>query len=802
MYVQIHNENYGYAVATFGDYVVVANPSITRYDPLTQSIFHTGSVDYFRYNKTSDQHDYVGTFHKSKVDIDVLLARESDRKGLQTEPDGVVPTTSDLGLCIDKDRYTASADDGYGLSLDMYKKMLIVGSPYYTQFITTDANKIAVNGSSVDIYDLGLSEFSTLGTTTNIYTIDDPDILLPTWQPESFGRAVSINDAWLAIGSPFINNSGGMVYMYKNISTGSNNYSWSLYQRLTPTNVINASEFGYSLKLNKCTSSYSNSLVVGSGNPATNAAFYFEFINNEWSQTFIFLQDYKVLPMTFSEYLPYQPVMNIENGFGNAVSLYENTVIIGEYLDRSFYEFSGSVLYQQGSAYIFEKCTNVPYTLFEIALKTYGTKNTLKNNKLGFSVDIFGNNAVIGIPKTNTLDITSCYIAGTIEQLHYCNPSSEELLQGQEMLLQRNTSSNAWEITNVYQKKKRFLGPYRSYGFDVAVADKSMVIGAPMYMSDNNRQINITMTSSNDISMESINGKSYIYNWNNLRDKFHIGNVFYRNGKIIVMTSGSIFDGLFFNPFITDTYEYDLHFKSQYTIFENQIVCNITPGEFNVSTNPTAIIRQPSLLDVNGNGLFDFQDVDVILRYMQYKNTSFLGVPISTDWSSSIVVSDDEISLLNWYQTNTIAPDTSTRTSASIIKWETENTWMQNALDLNQDNRIDIRDMNIIWKYFTRRLTQQNYAIYITPSCHRKLFSDVIDCLDSVSQRNAKPLINPLFLDYDRLASIDKTGSFLAPMVTTIGLYSGLDLVSVAKLGSPIKITPELPYNFIVKMDY
>jgi hypothetical protein len=268
------------------------------------------------------------------------------------------------------------------------------------------------------------------------------------------------------------------------------------------------------------------------------------------------------------------------------------------------------------------------------------------------------------------------------------------------------------------------------------------------------------------------------------------------------MTSGSIFDGLFYNPVSTYTYEYDLQFKGQHTIFEKQIVCSINPGEFNVSTNPSAITITTSSLDVNKNRQFDFQDLDVVMRYMQYKNTSFLGVPISTDWSSSIVKADDEISLLNYYQSTTDSSNTALLTSESIVKWEMTDTWMQNVLDLNEDNRIDIRDMNIMWKFFANRLTQENYATYITPSCHRKLFSDIIDYMNTLTQKNSKPQIKSDFFDYESSVAVDKTGSFLAPYVTSIGLYSGLDLVSVAKLGSPIKITPELPYNFVVKMDY
>ena len=85
---------------------------------------------------------------------------------------------------------------------------------------------------------------------------------------------------------------------------------------------------------------------------------------------------------------------------------------------------------------------------------------------------------------------------------------------------------------------------------------------------------------------------------------------------------------------------------------------------------------------------------------------------------------------------------------------------------------------------------------------HRRLFSDVMDYLNGLSKRFAKPQIKAQFLDYERLSSFDRTGSYLAPMATTIGLYDGLELVAVAKLGTPIKITPELPINFVVKMDF
>lgn len=58
------------------------------------------------------------------------------------------------------------------------------------------------------------------------------------------------------------------------------------------------------------------------------------------------------------------------------------------------------------------------------------------------------------------------------------------------------------------------------------------------------------------------------------------------------------------------------------------------------------------------------------------------------------------------------------------------------------------------------------------------------------------------FEHYDLSGSIDSTGSFLAPFITTIGLYDdNCDLVAVAKLPQPIKSESELTVNFIVRFD-
>ena len=58
------------------------------------------------------------------------------------------------------------------------------------------------------------------------------------------------------------------------------------------------------------------------------------------------------------------------------------------------------------------------------------------------------------------------------------------------------------------------------------------------------------------------------------------------------------------------------------------------------------------------------------------------------------------------------------------------------------------------------------------------------------------------FGEYEYSSSIDSTGSYLAPFITTIGLYDNeLNMVAICKLPKPIKSLPDYPLNFIVRFD-
>jgi len=76
---------------------------------------------------------------------------------------------------------------------------------------------------------------------------------------------------------------------------------------------------------------------------------------------------------------------------------------------------------------------------------------------------------------------------------------------------------------------------------------------------------------------------------------------------------------------------------------------------------------------------------------------------------------------------------------------------------------------------------------------------------DVIDYRYTSSVNSTVFAGFEHIdlsGSIDTTGSFLAPFVTTIGLYDDdMDLVAVAKLPQPIKTDQDIPINFIVRFD-
>jgi len=724
---------------------------------------------------------------------------------------------------------TAFVPGGQGFGFALLEGRFITSSNPYQKLqitpVTSDGGNVVFTITS-DSTTIGYIVTASLNTDSNVapnirvsgivstnpylVTIQNPNPTLTG----SFGYSVSINDEWLAIGSIYELNQFGAVYMYKK-SGGpfGNDASWSLQQVISGSSVLGIGTrdyFGHSIELNKATGSFTGSMIIGSLKPSASLAFVYEYTTGSgWELKYTLYPDLNLYQLNFDTVYPQVSASYTSSrtdSFGYSVSIWGDTAVVGAPTDRVIFEYSGSEAYRQGAGYIFERCPDRAkgYYLVE---KTYGNEKTLKDNKLGWSVDVWGNYVAIGCPKANLNGMSLCYLRGSLFQQHYCGDDEESDINGQFILFQKNTESIDWDLRNVYQVKKRFLNPYRSYGFDVSVCESFVVVGAPMPISGSDRSVDMSAGSGSFTGSLSdigdFSGKAYIYNLANLKDRFYVGNVFYRNGKIVVMTSGSAFDGLLLSNVPGEEYQYTINFKSKQTLYEKQIICPVEPGEFNVSTNPTAIEFITSSFDINKNGIFDFQDADVLLRYMRYKSTENDDV-IDTNWSASLLrdpntelVIPDEESLYNFYSSS--YQDTAFLFSQSFSMI---NNNFFDDLDFNQDNKIDRNDMSIMWKYFSKRLTQKNYETYITPNSSKKFLNEILDFIDERTKITEPKMIKSNFLDYKTLSKTDPTGSYLAPYVTSIGLYQDSELVAIAKLGSPIKLTPDFPINFIVKIDF
>jgi hypothetical protein len=792
-YYTASEDGYGGSLDINRDVMAVGNTywkSDVRIDTASFQVAGSGSVD---------------IYDLSVLDVAPFIAQESASVNSQYIYGGFVyayvyvPPNQNYGF-ISLEYRAAPADPYQQIALSATSNAggYISIKTNFTSFVTGAASLQATGIVSFDPY---------------VITIKNPNLSVT----ESFGYSVSLNDEWLGVCSIYESGSKGAVFMYQKDGGPTGDIaSWSLFQTISPPAGFDAGDgFGSSISLNKFTSSYSGSMVIGNLKPSQSHAYYYEFdgasgASGSWGLVHVLTASYATSSLNFYSTLPLMSRSFDTDGFGYSVSLYKDTIVIGAPYDREFQEYSGSSFFKQGSVYFFERCAPLAGNFF-LVRKSYGNEKTLKNNLLGHSVSTWGKYSMAGCPKANAeAGLPLCYLRGSLFQQHYCSDDLENTVQGQFILYERQTSSlnttDDWDIVNVYQRKKRLLNPYRGYGHDVSICEGFLSVGSPMHISGSDRIMDISNSGSFTGSLDSISslsGKGYIYNLRNLRESFYAGNVFYRNGKVVVMASGSSFSGLMLSNIPGEEYLYQINFKSKQTLFEKQIICAISPGEFNVSTNPTSIDYPLSIFDMNANGKFDFQDVDVLLRYMRYKSTETPG-PASTDWSSSLLlnsdgtVSDELVSVYNMYADRWDADSTNNLFEANFSSINS----LFFELDFNEDSKIDYNDQSILWRYFIYRLTQKNYETYVTPNSQKKFLSDILDYLDNKTKRNQPSQIKSDFLDFQSLSKTDTTGSYLAPYVTTIGLYSGADLVAVAKLGTPIKITPDFPVNFVVKMDF
>jgi hypothetical protein len=406
--------------------------------------------------------------------------------------------------------------------------------------------------------------------------------------------------------------------------------------------------------------------------------------------------------------------------------------------------------------------------------------------------------------------------------------------------------------TDPISKRKEIGKPFTAYGYSVSLSDTNLVIGAPIplnedfylsaplitesgsmsqpayrltssYQSEDciitssfvYLQMEECLSCDGGMSIGSISGacdnlivfadeqgeyayaaskifgKSYIYNMSDLQTNFNVGNVFYNTNKLIINNTGSVLNNLTLDPTDSNnTYLY-MKYNSQLTLHEKQYICTVEPGEFNISTNPTAITSSMVDYGVINTDIFNFDNLDIILRYINTRIT----VNNSEKWWTNFVSGDIDESIFNFYSSSYYDYDSNRLTNELKSKCSFIN------FDVNGDGTANYQDGSAIWKYFIQDFTINNYQNYLNPRSRRNNYDDMISFLNEKTGKSNKKLVKQEFFEYNYSSSLDPTGSYLAPYITTVGLYSGAELVAIAKLAQPIKNTGEIPINIVIKWD-
>ena len=121
------------------------------------------------------------------------------------------------------------------------------------------------------------------------------------------------------------------------------------------------------------------------------------------------------------------------------------------------------------------------------------------------------------------------------------------------------------------------------------------------------------------------------------------------------------------------------------------------------------------------------------------------------------------------------------------------NTTTINTFDLSYRSTMTIYENEVFLS-----VNENEFNVSQNPSAY--------DGINRIKLKTIQSTIEPTkfggFGEYDYSSSVDTTGSYLAPFITTIGLYDNeLNMVAVCKLPKPIKSLPDYPLNFIVRFD-
>lgn len=392
------------------------------------------------------------------------------------------------------------------------------------------------------------------------------------------------------------------------------------------------------------------------------------------------------------------------------------------------------------------------------------------------------------------------------------------------------------EIKSVKQKNS----VKTQYGIDVSLSSTRIYVGNSITGDWPVDQI----TSFGDDELVSFDSCSHIFSqrgdiiWGNLQnnelliegsiiaydiktirdgDRVYVGNIFYKNGIAVITELADYFENILS---LGGRRGFEIYFNGVNSIYENEILCKVNPNEFNVSTNPSSVEYEEIDFDINGDNKFDIIDLSYIYRYIlgSFKRASStdevegevnnsLVLEQDTQWpNEDIILSEsDDVILMNVLLNLTANVSLEKEEELRMLdKLDNLSLLKENGLDIDSDGVVSATDAKLLARYFVGRTgisLTQGLINPLVKNVKRQNAYQIIKYLDEKTGKYRGRKIRDGFLEYEDLNKKDKTGSFLAPYATTVGLYDGPDLVMTAKLANPIKLVPNYPINFLIKYD-
>ena len=819
------NERFGTSVSAWFKYVAVGSPM----DSMSLSPIQEGYAAIYKYDEVQGKHRLVRRFYSPE-----------DRFNAEENPYN-----------------TSSFDGAFGYSVSVDENHLAVGAPYpancdgsgsqagfvYTYY----KNKGGEDNWGITNTIQGRSANDLFGTCvrvdSNILAIGAPGVSSSKGEVYIFRRkrymdsqnpcdSVPTQSYWPIIddcGVPMTDITGSVLYWDPPVNTPafvSGNYTW-VYEATLTSSISQASDFfGTVLDVDNGRVLVGNKKTNGDGYITLFICSYISSSIGDcptasWAQNSIYRANESTgdLDMTSPDYAVEQSLTY--DGFGWSVEIDGNNFAVGSWYDKGYLPYGNaplSLLKMLGAVYFYHystgSCDFVDYNLIQ---KTFGdqTKNTCNN--FGRNISIDGLRAAVSSENSKTyyqVDYSSSLF--TLESSSLQTYGDDTGVLGRISMYQLRTDYT-WDRVGEVRHNKDQNNPFNVFGRGLALSHDFLVVGAPIYnYVGPSSSYSASIDYNNQISgsfLPTYSGSVFVYDLESYQIDPLIGNVFYKNGYFVITNTTSSYSTILTG---TGSAGFDLTYKGTHTIFEHEYLVSVRPGEFNYSTNPSSLIQNPLLFDVNQDGIFDFTDLDLIMRYLNRKRfyDDFVfddnGIVFEQDaakngsnwWANDILLTESEDVLLQESDVAAYLASSSftafTKTTFDYIETNLINTGI---LDIDGNGKIDLNDGAILVAWFTNQLTPIALRQWVDTTSVRKTVTEVKSYIGRYTGLQ-RFYTDPSFFGYQESSSYDLTGSYLAPVITTIGLYNSTgELVAVSKLGRPIKNLIDWPINFIVRFD-